>query len=30
MGILGELPPDQMLAKLQLETAAWQKQIRRD
>jgi hypothetical protein len=25
MGILGELPPDQMLAKLQLETAAWQK-----
>jgi len=25
MGILGELPPDQMLAKLQLEIAAWQK-----
>ncbi|HEY6502343.1 MAG TPA: hypothetical protein VIZ28_00080 [Chitinophagaceae bacterium] len=25
MGILGELPPDQMLAKLQQEVAAWQK-----
>lgn len=26
MGILGELPPDQMLAKLQQEVAAWQKE----
>ncbi len=25
MGILGELPPDQMLAKLQQEVAAWEK-----
>ena len=26
MGILGELPPDQMLAKLQQEAAVWQKE----